>query len=180
MNSTHITLLSFLFVAVLTGVTPCKADEPLPPIEHGDRFAYWVFLKAMNLQVDASGIPGKSDFYELYTDISYSFTASKELAIMTLERSSSPEAYRGLAYMALLELDGSVSEAHTCAVLKKGKAIVPYLEEARRARATGQCVIKEDFEVKLRPGLCRSSDDAKATIGSLVNALKKNETCNEA
>ena len=148
---------------------PVRAEE-LSPVEYQDRFAYKHLLRALNIMHDR-GLTGDAKKVASY------FSSSAELAIMTLDRATSKEAYRGLAYLVLIELDGILARDHSCAVLEKGKAMLPYLEEARRASANGHCVIQEEIEVKMDPDLCLSREEANKEIQSFIDAVKNGEKC---
>lgn len=166
--------LSILFATVVmilaSGIN--NAEETLTPVEDEDRFVYRYDLLMRNLELAVKEskivIPG----------LPTHFTNSESLALLTLDRSKSKEAYRGLAFLSLVVMDGSVSRDHSCAVLKKGKAILPFLEEARRAAINGKCVIEAEVVwVKMKPGLCRTKDEANKKIERFIQSISEGHVC---
>jgi hypothetical protein len=160
-----------MFVATILVVMPgiCDAKEKLTQVEYEDRFAYEFLLEKLNLQKELMQKDNMPD--GLYSH----FTNASGIAIITLDRAKSKEAYRGLAHLLLIQTDGSLSRDLACTVLGKGMAILPYLEEARRSANEGKCVI--DNELKMMPGLCLPKAEAIKRVDSYIESVKKGKTC---
>ena len=158
-----------LVTLTIVAQTSVRAEE-LSLTEYQDRFAYRYLLRSLNLRKNFE----KTKYY---SDIAGHVTGSGELAIIMLDRSTSKEAYRGLAYLVLIKLDGVLARDRSCAVLEKGKAMLPYLEEARRASANGRCVIQEDIEVKMAPDLCLPREEVDRRVQSFIDTIQNGEKC---
>ena len=144
--------------------------EGMTDSEREDLFAYELF-------VDVWNIPHPKRNKE-YSELRSYFWATGELALITLDRSSSKEADRALAYLALLGLDASFSERHTCAVYKRGKRMVPPLTEAKRAFESRQCQLPES-KVKVASGRCGDPDTVKPTLRRLIEGARSGAECDE-
>jgi len=103
-------------------------------------------------------------------------TSSREMTIILLDRSTSAASAKALAYMSLLKVDGGVAEDQTCAVLRKGKPIIPYLEQAKAALKSGRCVMQE-VNVKPDQSFCADAEDAMRRIESQIRAIHGGKTC---
>lgn len=154
----QITVIVASFVISVFCVSIVNAAEQIEK-EHEDLYAYEIF-------VDFWNIP-PSRWYGTDTELdkmglSHLFRA-KDLSIILLDRSNTKTALRALAYMHLLGLDGGLSEIHSCAVSRKGKAILPYLKDAQRAYASGKCTMPES-RVSVAKGRCGSAETVSLSL----------------
>jgi hypothetical protein len=85
---------------------------------------------------------------------------------------NSDESLRVLASFSNYYLGEAFGGLYDCLVLRKGKAIRPYLEQALRSNSD-EC--KKEFG-ETRPSLCRSSE-RKERIGDILRRLDAGERC---
>jgi len=163
-----ISILVLFFLNISYGMA--NAEEALSEEESRDRFTYNYYLETLNLQAELA----KSNLREkLFSH----FTGSGELVMLTLDRSASKEAHRGLAYLILVQLDGVVSRDRSCAILNKGKSMLPYLKEVRTASENGRCTIKQDVEIIMVDGLCQKREKVTKSIDEYIESIKNGEKC---
>jgi len=154
-------------------ICPALAGSPdKSRIEYQDTWAYERFIRSYDaihtLRKQGSPAPG----------VENALSASLEMTVILLDRSSSAASAKALAYMNLLKVDGAVAEDHTCAVLRKGKSILPYLEQAKAARTNGRCIMQE-VNVKPDQVFCADPEDALRRIESHIRAIHSGKTCKQ-
>lgn len=157
-------LATMIFVAATA-----SADE-LTMVEYQDRWVYERFLAFKNIP---------SETLASNPDLSSHATAYGELTIMFLDRASSAEASRALAYLTLITLDGVVGEDHGCAILNKGHKVLPYLSQAQKTRQEGRCE-EPEAKTKLHADVCKSKENVDRDIKLFKEKIKSGINCSEA
>jgi hypothetical protein len=167
----HVAIVITTFLISTLCVSTVNAAE-LSQKEQEDLYAYEIF-------VDFWNVP-PTRWYGTGTEldkigISHLFRA-KDLSIFLLDRSNTKTALRALAYMDLLGLDGGLSEIHSCVLLKKGKAILPFLLEAQKSYAPGKCTMP-DSSVTVAKGRCGDSETVNRALRLSIEGIKAGEKC---
>jgi hypothetical protein len=141
-------LLGMTIAWLAVGQTLAGAPEK-SRIEDEDIWAYKQFIRSYEATntLRKQGWPAP--------DVASALSSGREMTIILLDRSTSAASAKALAYMGLLKVDGAVAEDHSCAVLRKGKTIIPYLEQAKVKH--GHCVT----EVNIKP-ICICADPEEA------------------
>lgn len=165
-------------LAVVLGLTliwqavgPALAGSPSKPrIEYEDTWAYERFIRSYSI------IHSLIKQESLPPEVEGALSASLEMTIILLDRSTSAASARALAYMNLLKVDGAVAEDQTCAVLRKGKSIISYLEQAKATRTQGRCVMQE-VNIKSDQVFCADPEYALRRIENQISTIRSGETC---
>jgi len=130
-NNRLAAVLGMTLAWLAVGQTLAGAPEK-PRIEDEDIWAYKQFIRSY----EATNTMRKQGWPA--PDVASALSSSREMTIIMLDRLTSAASAKALAYMNLLKVDGAVAEDHSCAVLRKGKPIIPYLEQAKAARTSGR------------------------------------------
>ena len=138
--------------------------------DYQDQFAYEYFVQLRNIPTAKKG--------SQYSELQGHFAASGDLVITFLDRSATKTAHRALAYMTLLGLDLNYARDQNCAVYKRGKAMLSYLEEAKRAFQSGKCELPES-RIKVAPHACGSKDAVMKSLEMLISGIKNGFKCDE-
>ncbi len=162
-------LMALAWLAV--GQTLAGAPEK-SRIEEEDIWAYKKFIRSYEA-IHAIRKQGS-----LLPEVESALSSGIEMTIVLLDRSTSTASAKALAYMNLLKVDGAASKDQTCAVLRRGKSILPYLEQAKAARTSGRCVMQE---VNIKPDqvFCADPEDALRRIENQISTIRSGETCKQ-
>ena len=175
LNSKHALIQCSMFIVfTLFGNSMLFAQGEQSLEEYRDQSAYRYFLETLALRESMM-----KNTAAMSPALVTHFTDSGEIAVGRLRLSKSKESYRGLANLLLIKTDGALSEILECAIMDKGKAIIPYLNEARLLAERGICVTAEAerLGVKLPTNMCRSKDDAIKEIDSFMEPIQKGQVC---
>jgi hypothetical protein len=104
---------------------------------------------------------------------------SADLALEVLVRIDSPNGLHALANISCLRIDGALSENYSCAVLGKGKSIVPML----KALTSNACEANwKDVRTswgKSAVSVLTSASDFDGRKADLLDGLAHNQKCEE-
>ena len=166
----RLTAVFGLVLACLAVGTVLAGSPDKSIIEEEDIWAYKKFIRSYEA-IYAIRKQGS-----LLPEVESALSSGIEMTIVLLDRSTSAASAKALAYMNLLKLDGAASKDQTCAVLRKGKSIIPYLEQAKAARTSGRCVMQE---VNIKPDqvFCADPEDALRRIENQISTIRSGETC---
>lgn len=138
-------------------------------------------LFAKRMIVDILYIDSTKNMYKVDSDISGVVSNSPVMAIKLLSKLHGQTSERVLAELTCLSLDGALSEAHSCAVWKKGRKMLPRINRITVAK----CKIINKNLVKYREKyapvkislIAASNEEIIRNKKELIQGLKKKVSC---
>ena len=143
----------------------------LPQLSRDDCFAFEAIIRGMEVPTSYK------DIYEIPEEWINIRTLPWELGLIVLKRSESRESLMSLAYLNAFQLDGALSEIHTCVTLSKGKMILPFLNVVM-AESNNLCpIILKKLQLRGTDKLCRDKDTIARKTNQLIDAINKGMSC---
>ena len=139
--------------------------------EQEDEFVYRTILQTIHLE---RVLTKRNDIKDYGPN---TLGMATETGLILLERSHTKGALRWLAELTFVRMDGAVGERHDCAVLSKGKKIIPYLEKSRTRTATETCIPADTKVTAITENVCAPTNDSIRRIEALIRAVRKGEKC---
>jgi|SRR6185369_1008715 len=163
-------ILSAMVLAALLVPLPSYSEEN--ENYYRAEFAKSVFVDS--LLTLYSNIPPFDD----RTRIQQSSSNAASLAIQSLEANPSPKALTVLAELNMFDLDGAVGEEHDCAVVRKGKKILPILKKQKAKNLKLAC----DKEVTKNNGshkICAPTNTIERHLRDQISAIAQGQKCDD-
>jgi hypothetical protein len=172
MNKLSLSILLLLF-SFNSHADPKLCKGSLSPKSYEDCFAFEAIVRAI-------AVPrSHNDLLEIPREYINVRNYPWELGLIVLDRSNSKEALISLAYLNSFQLDGALSEIHTCVSLKKGKELIPFLKEVITKSNNLCTTITKSFRIEENKFICRKQPVTFKRTARLIKQINKGDLCEQ-